>query len=321
MPYLSAPGCGDACELGPVEFSITNIAQDWEGTDDITIMWESESGVTYDIASKDDFGDSFAVVDTVTASDVSTTWIDDGTFTGDHPSAVQQRYYKVVRGGVDSENVVGMFRISVEDGMNLISLPLIPFSNALEDVIDSQVTGADNEGDADRVWVWNGTNYEFAWLVGGVGPPFDGQWYTGNSPTTITLGADQGAWLQIRPGNGPVDVYLLGEVPATNRTIPVQVGMNLIGTCYPVPVPLADTNLWESGLAGADNEADADRIWSWMGDHYEFYWLVDGVGAPFDGQWFMGNDPVEQSLEPGRGYWLQRREGHPAFNWIYTKPY
>jgi Squalene-hopene cyclase C-terminal domain/Thrombospondin type 3 repeat/Prenyltransferase and squalene oxidase repeat len=309
-------GIGDACEEG---CSITGITQDWEGTGDITITWESEAEGVYEIASKDDFTGAFTVVDTVTASDTSASWTDDGSLTGSHPTLADQRYYKVIEDGIDCENVVGMFRITAQEGMNLISLPLIPFSTALEDVIGSQVTGADNEGDADRLWVWNGTNYQFAWLVEGVGPPFDGQWYTGNSPTSITLDADQGAWLQIR--NDQVDIYLLGEVSSTNREIPIGVGMNLVGSCYPVSVSLTDSNLWESGLTGADNEGDADRIWTWTDSHYEFFWLVDGVGEPFDGQWFKGNDPVDKELEPGKGYWLQVKDGHPAFIWNYVKPY
>jgi hypothetical protein len=211
--------------------------------------------------------------------------------------------------------------------MNLISLPLIPFSTALKDVIGSQVTGAGNEGAADRIWVWNGTNYEFAWLVEGTGnPAYDGKWYTGNSETTITLGADQGAWLQIRPGHGNQTVYLLGEVSSTDREIPLSVGMNLIGTCYPVSIPLGDqgandSNLWESGATGAMNEGGADRVWSWTGSNYQFHWLVDGAGPTYDGLWYTGNQQSTLQLEPGKGYWVQIRPGHDGFHWVYPKPY
>jgi hypothetical protein len=174
--------------------------------------------------------------------------------------------------------------------------------------------------------VWNGTNYEFAWLVEGVGPPYDGKWYTGSSETTITFGADQGAWLQVREGHGSQDVYLLGEVSNVDRNIPLSVGMNLIGTCYPVAVLLGDrasddSNLWESEATGADNEGEADRIWSWTGLNYQFHWLVDGVGDPYDGLWYMGNEESILELEPGKGYWIQIREGHGGFIWIYPKPY
>ena len=298
-------------------FSITNISRDQ--SNNITITWPSDPSILYDISFKDDYAGTFTVAGSVTASGASTDWTDDGTNTVAHPSTVQQRYYKVTRGAIDSLNIAVMFKVTVQDGMNLISLPLVPFSTALEDSIGDQVTGADNESGSDRLWTWNGTNYEFAWLVAGAGAPYDGQWYTGNSQTTITMGADQGAWLQIRTGNGPADLYLLGEISQTNRTIPVSVGMNLIGSSYPVSVQLTNSNLWESGLSGADNEAAADRIWSWTGSLYEFLWLVDGVGAPDDGQWYMGNAEANRSLEPGKGYWLQRRDITP-FQWNYIKP-
>lgn len=300
---------------------ITNISQDWNGSDNITFTWESESGEDYDISYKNDFSDTFTVVDTVPATGENTSWTDDGSLTGAHPSTVQQRYYKVIHNGIDSQNTVGMFKIAAQEGMNLISLPLVPFSSALKDIFDMQVTGSDNEGNSDRIWIWNGINYEIAWLVDGVGAPYDGQWYTQNGPTSITLGADQGAWLQIRPGHGSVDIYLLGEVSTTKRTISLKEGMNLIGSCYPVSVPLTNTNLWESGLLGADNEGTAGRIWNWLDDRYEFYWLVDGVGASYDGKWFKHNAETNANLEPGKGFWVQIREGQPAFQWIYLKPY
>jgi uncharacterized protein YjiK len=300
-------------------FSITNITRDPGDNNSITITWPSDNGIVYDISFKDDYAGTFTPADSVTATGASTDWTDDGTSTGAHPSTVQQRYYKVTRGTIDSLNIAGMFKVTVQDGMNLISLPLIPFSTALENSIGDQVSGADNESGSDRLWTWNGTNYEFAWLVAGVGAPYDGQWYTANSQTAITMGADQGAWVQIRTGNGPVDLYLLGEVSDSNRTIPVSVGMNLIGSSYPVSVQLTNSNLWESGLTGADNEAAADRIWNWAGSLYEFLWLVDGVGTPYDGKWYMGNAEVNRALEPGKGYWLQRRDITP-FQWNYIKP-
>ncbi len=98
----------------------------------------------------------------------------------------------------------------------------------------------------------------------------------------------------------------------------VQDGMNLVGSGYPESVRLTNSNLWESGFAGAGNEAALDRAWSWVVDHYEFIWLVNGVGTPQDWQW-MGNNSVNKSLEPGKGYWIQRRGSNP-FQWDYIKP-
>ncbi|MDJ0765846.1 MAG: thrombospondin type 3 repeat-containing protein [Myxococcota bacterium] len=325
MPYTMDPVCGDACEVAPIR--IIDIQQDWDATDDVTITWQSTPGTAYDIYLKNDFLDPFTAVDSVIAGGVTASWIDDGTWSGGtHPSTVNQRYYKVSLGGVDSENTVGMYRIVAHEGMNLISLPLVPFSDTLEDVFASQLTGATNEGDADRLWAWNGTNFEFAWLVESAGPAFDGKWYSGNVETTITLDADEGAWLQVRTGHGDQVVYLLGEVSSGPREIPLTVGMNLVGSSYPVSVPLGDqqaddSNLWESGATGANNEGDADRLWSWTGSNYQLHWLVDGVGSTYDGLWYTGNQASVLELEPGKGYWIQIREGHSEFLWIYPQPY
>lgn len=306
---------------------IVNITQDWSGENDVTLTWESSVGQSYSILLKDDFSGSFIPVDMVTGNQGTTSWTDNGVWAGGtHPSTVPQRYYKVSASGIESHNTVGIYRITVQEGMNLISLPLIPFSSDLVNVIGSQLTGAPNEGDADRLWIWNGNNYEFAWLVEDVGPPYDGKWYTGNAETAVTLGADRGAWVQVRPGHGTQAVYIAGEVAATARMIPLATGMNLVGSSYPVAVPLGDQqsddcNLWESGATGADNEGDADRVWSWTGSNYQFHWLVDHVNATLNGTWYSGNSPSPLALEPGKGYWVQIRANHAGFTWTYPKPY
>lgn len=33
-----------------------------------------------------------------------------------------------------------------------------------------------------------------------------------------------------------------------------------------------------------------------------------------------GNSPVDKELKLGKGYWLQVKDGHPAFMWNYVKP-
>ena len=141
---------------------------------------------------------------------------------------------------MDSQNIVGIYRITVQEGMNLISLPLVPFSSTLVDVIGNQLTGADNEGDADRLWVWSDNKYQFAWLVDGVGPAYDGKWYTGNTETSIAFTADRGAWIQVRQGHGTQHIYVAGEVASTARTIPLSAGMNLVGSSYPMAAALGD---------------------------------------------------------------------------------
>jgi hypothetical protein len=218
---------------------------------------------------------------------------------------------------------VGFCVITAHEGMNLSGMPLVPMvatPASLEAILGAQLTGANNEGAADRVWVWNGSNYEIAWLVEGTGTGFDGTWFTGGGPTGITLQEDQGFWVQVRQGHGSTDIVLLGEISYADRSVPVDVGMNLLSPSSLAGVPLGDkgsgdSNLWESGATGANNEGDADRLWNWTGSTYQFHWLVDGVGPQFDGLWFRGGAPSTLWIEPGNGNWVQVREGHSPFDW------
>ena len=95
-----------------------------------------------------------------------------------------ERYYRVRYGASSVTNLAGVFKQTVNPGMNLVSLPLIPSNTALVNVIGAQVTGGTNEAAADRIWMWNGANYSFAWLVAGAPPPNNGKWFTGDRKST-----------------------------------------------------------------------------------------------------------------------------------------
>src|SRR5690606_25550133 len=134
-------------------------------------------------------------------------------------------------------------------------------------------------------------------------------------------------WIEIRAGHGPQTLRIVGKVPKTDRIIPLIPGLNLVGPSFPVARPLgdqgledADANLYESGLTGATNEAEADRFWRWNGTGYDFEWLVDGVNDFYNGQWFRGNSPSTQMIEPGVGYWVEILPGHDPVTWRYPVP-
>jgi hypothetical protein len=63
------------------------------------------------------------------------------------------------------------------------------------------------EINADRVWWWDpvADGYKFAWLIDGIGPPFDGKWWDSSTgaETTIRLKPGQGLWFELRdlPGH------------------------------------------------------------------------------------------------------------------------
>jgi|GEM_PF-1519181 len=298
-----------------------------DSTGDIILSWE---GTSADIYYLESFSSDFSSA-SLEASNVSSPYISSSVEAQDGNT----RFYRIAPAGSTAYalGIMGKFDVPVSVGINQLSLPLIPSSNAISNVIGTQVTGATNAFDADRVWKYNSSSpsgYDIAWLVGGVGPPYDGQWYTGNYPTTLTIGPDEGFILQIREGHSASYITFVGSVSNVDRSIPVSVGMNFIGTCFPVEVPLGDqastgdSNLWESGATGATNAFDADRVWKYNPSApagYDFAWLVDGVNPTYNGKWYTGNYPTTMKLQPGLGYWIQVREGHSGFTWTYKKPY
>lgn len=295
----------------------------------ISLTWEGGAADVYYITGSYEAGFSGSSVE---AYNVTSPWISSQITAQDG----ETRYYRVTAAGFAdayAPETVGKFDAAVIVGISQMSLPLVPYTNNLSEVIGTQVTGASNAYDADRVWKYNPAvqgEFDIAWLVGGVGPPYDGQWYTGNNPTTMTLGADEGFIVQIRQGHSATYITFTGQVSDTNRTISISKGMNFVGTCFPVSVPLGDqsgsgdSNLWESGATGANNAYDADRVWRYnpaIQGEYDIAWLVDNVSPTYNGLWYTGNNPTTIKLDPGKGYWIQVRDAHSAFTWTYKKPY
>jgi hypothetical protein len=239
------------------------------------------------------------------------------------------RYYKVALAGTSSFalQTVGKFDLPVTVGINQLSSPFVLYETEIKKVVGSQVTGAQNSPSADRLWTYNPSaqgQFDISWLVGGVGPPYDGLWYAGNNPTTDKVGTDEGWYLQIRDGHPATYVTMIGEVSRVNRSVPISVGMNLVGSCFPVSVTLEGSNLWGSGMTGSTNSPSADRIWMYnpaLQGQFYIAWLVEGVGPAYDGKWYSGNYPTTMKLIPGKGYWVQVRSGHTPFTWDYVKPY
>jgi hypothetical protein len=290
---------------------------------DIYLTW---GGGPADIYYRSSFGLTFeGGAATIEATNVLSPWTSEAIEAKDGVN----RYYRISVTGTSSfaAGILGKFDTPVSVGINQLSLPLLPYGTTISSVIGTQVTGANNAGDADRVWKYNPNvqaYYDFAWLVGGVGPSYDGFWYTGNSSTNLSIEADEGFIVQIRDGHPATCITFVGSACAESRQIMTDPDMNFIGTCYPVDVELNNSNLFGSGATGATNASDADRIWSYnpaAASYYDYAWLADHSGTIYDGTWITGSKPTKIKFRPGKGYWFQRRPGRAAFNWIYTKPY
>lgn len=324
---------GEDTVLATCSLSIESLgnARIWRN-DSIGKAYITWGGGPADIYQRTSFGITFeGGAASLEASYVSSPHTCEGISTKDG----NNRYYRVALTGTTSftANILGKFDIPVAVGLNEISLPLVPFDASIASVIGRQVTGANNSYDADRIWKYNPlvqSNYDIAWLVGGVGPPYDGQWYTGNYPTTLSIEADEGFILQIREGHSATYITIVGRVSEVDRYKNISVGMNFVGTCFPIEVPLGDqasfgdSNLWESGATGSNNSYNADRVWSYnpaVQSGYDIAWLVGNVNPTYNGIWYTGNYPTIIKLKPGKAYWVQVKTGHLPFTWHYPKPY
>ncbi|MFQ5906802.1 MAG: hypothetical protein ACE5JA_09550, partial [bacterium] len=255
----------------------------------------------------------------------TTEWVDNGTMIPVHPNNVVARYYRVGKHGTSLlSNIVGKFTREFRTEMHLTSIPFVLYSNSIQDVIGTQLTGAPDEGYADRVWVWDKVSktFMFAWLVDGVGPEYDGKWWNSDpfGPSTITLDFGEGFFVQTRHKNQKVT--FVGSIP-TGVVWPTDVvsGMQIIGSAWPETLLLDSCDLRASGANGAPDELLADRIWQWheQGPNYRFAWLVDGVAPGYDGRWWQSDiwGPTEIRSMPGHGYWYQARGN--GFRWKFWK--
>jgi hypothetical protein len=246
----------------------------------------------------------------------------------------KSKYYRIALAGTQSfaPETVGKCDVSVEVGMNQLSSPFVLYDNEVKSLVGAQVTGSTLASAADTLWKYNAAatgSYDISWLVAGVGPAYDGKWYLGKVESNIKIGTDEGWFLQIRDSHAATYVSLVGEVASTNRTVPVSVGMNMVGSCFPITRVLTSSNLYESNMTGAAIASAADRLWTYNKNatgSYDIAWLVGGAtinaqNPSVAGLWYTGNVPTTMKLAPGKGYWIEVRAAHNPFTWTYNKLY
>ena len=114
-------------------------------------------------------------------------------------------------------------------------------------------------------------------------------------------------------------VSYVGKVSATARSIPMTTTgsrYTAVGTCYPCPVTLLETNLDAYFTAAPAFLRDRLHVYDAVTNRYKPY-TWDGTN------WREGTSgPVADAyeLQPGTGYFIQLI-GSPGFTWTYPKPY
>lgn len=262
-----------------------------------------------------------ATVDTVTFQYLDDTHITSGN---------EATYYTVQAnaGGevLFSFNTVGAFDLELNTGLNLVSLPLIPADSTIHTVIGDQLTGGENAAEADQLRMWNGQEYEIIWYYDGPVVEYEGKWI--NSETGLEsnrkLDPSAGFWIEVQEDHVDQSVTLTGRVPtAPEREIALQQGFNFVGSCYPVVVPLNETELYEDGvMQGGVGSGEADIIRAWTGTGYDQAWVVDGTDSDLDGTWMdeTGKEETTIQMRPGKGYIIWIKGDTPEDVWTYPNP-
>ena len=217
-------------------------------------------------------------------------------------------------------NMVGLYKVDLVMGRNIVSMPFVPFNTPIDDVLGDQLTGHPvSQWASDHVIAWdpNLQTYELAWYSTSQSKWV--AWDTTNGDPTFDINPDESYWIKIN--NTPKTLVLLGEVSESDRVINLVVGRNFVAPSFPKEMLLDDAGLLPSFTGHPVSQWASDKIefWDEVAQTYVGVWYRAGQGWR---QWdSMDNPPVDpyDKIVPGRGMWI--KVNNAAFTWTATKPY
>jgi hypothetical protein len=342
VPYPVPPESGSDCSVffnlasaqPPV---IDDVFRNPNNT--LTITWTGGGMTTYTIESStmpyDPNYNEAAMVWVIEASGMGmTSWTDPFP-----PPGPFEKYYRVYAsipwvGIVYGPDTVGARSAICNPGRNLVSSPLEPYPDgglsgggtmgiaSLNKIVGNQLTGHGfNQALSDTIEIWNNitASYSRAWFDNS---PLPGTWVNwGGGAPVFGINADKGYWLSILTGHPPKKVVLCGRVSKVNRFVPISIGRNLVGSCFPVSCPLSQSNLVGSGFTGHGfNKALSDNVEFWNNPMatYERFWF-DTTPGPGSWQPWITGQPL-RIIMPGDGIWVNVLTTHSPFAWTYLVP-
>ena len=243
-----------------------------------------------------------------------------------------EKYHRVYTedagGDLKADDTVGQKTINVKVGRNQISSMFEPYpagggapgASSLDKNVRSQLTGHSlNKFLSDNIELWNnaGAAYKRAWYKTGTTNAW--QDWDVPGPPVFGLDADKGYWFNIITGHAVKDVVFCGRVSKASRSVPIAVGRNLVGSCFPVSCTLAKSGLVASGFTGHGlNKFLSDNVEFWKnpGAAYERLWYESDVAL-----WRPWNagDPI-RDIAAGDSSWVNVLSTHAAFTWTYPVP-
>ena len=322
-----------ACFLPETEKPvITDVARNSTGSLEVT--WTSHANWTYAIeasTSPYDYDENNMtwewIATGVPGADFSTTWEDTNTL-----PLTGEKYYRVYAEGpipLKADDTVGFMLIRANIGRNMISSPFEPYPvgggtpglSTLDKIVGNQLTGHNlNKTLSDNIEIWDNmlASYKRAWYKTGTTNAWQ-DWDVAGSPS-FGMDSDKGYWFNIISGHPAKDIMFCGRVSKTSRSIPISIGRNLVGSCFPVNCTLEKSGLVASGFTGHYlNKAFSDNVEFWNNtlETYERFWYKTGTTNAWQ-PWNNGG-PIRDII-PGDSIWVNVISGHNPFTWTYPVP-
>lgn len=228
---------------------------------------------------------------------------------------------------VKSANVAGVYTKTLPADNGLIALavqidPFNPGDATLEGVLGTDQLREDlgKSGEGDKVFIWNGTQYDIYFLKdsgGGV------EWHDFNldTPSNPPIESGQAMWIKSPAGSvGDNEITLTGQaVETSSDTLPIVAGLQLVSYPFSAEVAVSNTTFIASGSApdkGKSGEGDKIFIWDPVGKDYTILLHADGNG--FWAADSSPNTPSDAKINLGEGFWFRAISG---FNWQENNPY
>jgi len=220
------------------------------------------------------------------------------TWTDTTANTVSRRFY-VVRAedasGNEEKNTFrfGKFDFQIKQGLNLVSLPLIPRDKSIKAVMHESIANhpisqvmsrrADNNYDIAEFFVENPPDY----------------WWSDSGFNSIDN--NKGYWLK---SSADTVFTLTGAVATAQQNVPLQSGMNLVGW-----TSLYDKNLWNAIAQTPADYAVSDVMKRESDGHYTI-----ATYFPENAPNYWWSDNGFDTIVPSSGYWFKTRA---ATTWNY----
>lgn len=180
-------------------------------------------------------------------------------------------------------------------------------ANTVASVLNSLSAGSTAFQSADRVFVWNGANWQSLRVLSGT-------WRDADALTTIVDGMvifpEEGIFIQ-RTGTGAMSLTLFGEVPAAPQIATIEAN-GFLSSRYPVATTLINLGIQDS------NWQVGDRLYAWDGTAWLSNRFISGTWRNSDSLTQVTDNLV---ISPSNAVFVSRAAGISGSGGGVTTPF